>query len=346
MKSIEELVQVFTGIPLASANEFSTEVLIPGRAHLSRGAHGEFSIFLEGSLDSFGQLPPWGGVEHNATVTVVPAGKLIAALRISSSNPNHGNRIVAHIAYELLRRLRETPEPTNRQLLEAIGWVLPLLGDPDKLLSDERQYGLIGEAMLLHRLLGIGAQAGVSPRQVLERWKGSLPAARDFAAKGIAVEVKTTSQLSRRHSFSSIEQLDPQAPGEQVYLFSVGLRRDYSAPKKLPDYLADVESSLVDEHGKLDSIAMHEFRSKLAGYGFDFAHAELYRSQPGFAPPHLPPALYPESGLARIRMTSFKGDVLPEMVVSVGYALDLKGAGLPKQDERAILLKLIEAPAI
>src|SRR5262245_41719579 len=105
MRSIEELVALFGDIPTADGQRWTVEALVPGRLHLSRGEGGEFAVFLEGGADTFGHIPPWIGLAHSDSVIALPGEHTIAALRIASQDPIHGNRVIAHIAYELGRRL-------------------------------------------------------------------------------------------------------------------------------------------------------------------------------------------------------------------------------------------------
>jgi hypothetical protein len=346
VNSLEDLVALFAKIPPADGDRWVVETLVPGRLRLSRGTRGEFAVFLQGTLESFGAIPAWAGLAHSASVRLLPGGEILAALRIVSQDHIHGNRVTTHIAYELARRLDATPGTTNAELLSSVSWILPLLGDQSSVLSVERQYGLLGECVLLNRLLGIAARLGLPGRTALTRWKGAGHSKRDFAALGVAIEVKTTAHATRLHHFGSIQQLDPQSADEQVFLFSLGLRLDPSAPKKLPDFLADIEAGLVTKAGSPDDEAVSEFRACLKRYGYDSTLESFYRSQPGVAPPHLLPTLYRETELDRVRSTSFKGDMLPTMVVNVGYDLEVFGTGLSSEAEEEVLERLLRAAAL
>jgi hypothetical protein len=343
MKPIEELVALFAGIPTADGHRWTVETLVPGRLHLSRGERGEFAVFLEGAEETFGLIPPWIGLTHSDSVIALPGGHAIAALRIASQDPMHGNRVIAHIAYELGRRLEDRLDVENEDLLTSVSWILPLLGDRETTLGVERQYGLVGECVLLLRLLGVASRLGIPGREALKRWKGAGASKRDFAAERIAVEVKNTSHATRLHHFGSIQQLDAQSPDEEVFLFSLAMRLDPSAPKKLPDYLAEVEAGLVTTTGAKDEEAVWQFREQLLRYGYDPAYESLYRSQPGFAPPHLPATLYRERDLERVRISSFKDNRLPSMVINVGYDLEVHGAGLSGDEADAVVKRLLLA---
>ncbi len=76
----------------------------------------------------------------------------------------------------------------------------------------------------------------------------------------------------------------------------------------IPDeFVEDIEASLLGDAGRPDEQAIFIFCEGPKGYGYDRAQTALYRSQPGFAPPHLAPALYPEESLDRLRLSSLAG---------------------------------------
>lgn len=345
MKTIEDLVELFESIPAVGDDRWTVETVIVERMHLSRGVQGQFVIFVEGDQDTFGVMPNWGGLEHSERIVALPGGRILAAMKIRSQDPVHGNRVIAHIAYELCRRLEADSKVNNRSLLNGVSWILPLLGERTEILSAERQYGLVGECLLLMRLINAAVQHEIPGHEVLARWRGAGPSKRDFVAEGIAVEVKNTSHATRLHHFGSIGQLDPQVPGEDVYLFSLAMRRDQSAPKKLPDFFAEVEAGLLSaDRGDSDSVL--EFRSRLGRYGYAAQYESLYRIEPGFAPPHLPAVFFREADLDRVRIDSFKGDRLPSMVVNVRYDLQVHGVGLQSAEADEVVRRLLRAPAI
>jgi hypothetical protein len=181
---------------------------------------------------------------------------------------------------------------------------------------------------------------------VLARWWGHQRARRDFAADGIAIEVKTTSQNSRQHFIGSIEQLDPQSPGESVYVYSLGVKTDMSAGKKLPHFVADVEAQLVTAHGEPDEDARVRFWQQLMSYGYDKGLESFYLGAPGYLKPHLPGALYKESALARLQYESFVGGTLPSMVRSVAYTLEITAESLSDAEAESVLEQLILSAAI
>lgn len=344
MKEIQEIVDTFHALAPASGNRWNIHTVVPNRLHISRGPSGEYAVFVEGDRASFATLPAYTGLEHSSAVVGNPTGRKFAALRLASDDELIGNRVMAHIAYELSVRLETDPQVPNAALLEDVGWVLQLLGARESVLSVEYQKGLAGECTLLWQLLRLAHRKGLPALTVLDRWWGWNRAKRDFAADGLAIEVKTTGRPSRQHTVETLDQLDPQSDGEEVYVFSVGLKADPTAPKKLPHFVADVEAQLVRSDGSPDEAAIARFREQARAYGYDPAHEELYMAGPGYLRPHLVPALFREADLDRLRMTSFVGGSLPSMVVAVSYMLDIRSPEVPEVEAEKIYERLLMQP--
>lgn len=346
MSTIEEIAQAFEALDRAIDDRWNVATLVPERLHIGKDADGRYTAFLEGSLESFGSLPPIGGLEHSTSVTALPTSRSFEALRMSCRDSLHGDRVLSHITYELARRLSESPGVTNSELFRQVEWVLLLLGGADAVLSPERQRGLAGECLLLRKLLILARKQGVGSVNVLERWWGHQPAKRDFAAFDVAIEVKTTSQNARQHYVSSIEQLDPQTPTEEVFVFSVGIKNDMSAPKKLPHFIEEVEAQLIRADGWSDAEALSLFREQLGKYGYESARAPYYLNGPGYLKPHLPGALFREAQLARLRYASFVNSKIPAMVSAVSYVIDITAEPLPEAEADAVFRQLLSASVL
>jgi len=255
-------------------------------------------------------------------------------LRIVAPAKAQGNRAVAYVAYEACRLLEESPTLPNEDLLRRLIWMLVLLEDDTIILSPERQRGLVGELQLLARLVRRAKAQDRSALVALERWQGPFSAKRDFSAPGIAVEVKTTSDDNRIHMISSLNQLDPQDASEEVFVYSIGVRHDYSAPRRLKHFVSDIDVLLVDSE-------MDEFHGRLSGYGYDLSRPELYDAEPGIAPFHLGPCFFAEAGLVRLREESFVGGRPPVPVLTISYRLMMTGEPLPAFAEDALLDRLL-----
>jgi hypothetical protein len=303
-------------------------------------------IFVEGPRESFGLLPRLAGQHHSEAVTDEESGRTFPALRLSSPTTPHANRSMAHVAYELAQKIEARPTITNEELFAEIGWVLVLLGSQHGLMAPERQEGLAGECFLLRTLLRVGRKNGVAPLAILERWWGHDTAKRDFAAQGIAIEVKTTGRDQRIHQVNDMRQLDPQDESEALYVYSLGLKFDPTGPLKLPAIVQNVVAQLVHDDGTPDAEARALFKSQLGQYGYQEDHEEFYNASPGFLAPHLEGRLYEESTLPRLRLTDFVGSVLPNGVRGVGYLLEITSEPLAPDVETSLLVEFLKAAAI
>lgn len=340
MSRIEEIARAFGGLPRALGQQWNLYPLRENRVYLSRDHAGLYSLFLIGPKDSFGVLPRIAGIDYSDSIEAVPDNVTLQAVRLTSSSVTFGNRVMSHVAYELEQRLDRDPSVTNDVLLSDVRWILELLGDRENILSDDHQKGLVGELVFLRKLLLLARELLVPLSVVVERWHGYDRAKRDFSGPGIAVEVKTTSSDSRIHQVGSLAQLEPQG-AEEVFLFSVGLKIDSSAPRKLPDYVSDVMELLVTSDGQPDFDLRAKLSDNLRLCGYEPERESLYRSCPGFLSFHLPPKLFREQELDRVRLTSFKGDRLPSMVVEVAYKLDVQSCELNTKQEKEVLRRML-----
>jgi hypothetical protein len=297
-------------------------------------------MFIVGERSTFGRVPRFSGVSYSDAITVVPSGNTLAALRFTTGSLSSGNRVMAHIAYELIRLLQAKPEATNAQLLDEVRWVLELLGGRDTALTEDGQKGLVGELVLLRKLLQHARKAGIPASAALDAWFGYDRSKRDFAGHGVAVEVKFTSATTRQHHVHGLAQLEVQGD-EEVLVFSLGAKLDQSAPRKLPDFVADVQALLIDGAGSPDEDLRARFRERLEAYGYVQEMEQVYRGGPGFLNFHLPPRMYREKDLDRVRVGSFKNDQLPSMVLDVSYILEIRAPELDDANEAKVLDRLL-----
>ncbi len=343
---IDTLTELLAEIPPAAGAAWHLKPIVVDRLYASNSPEGRPTLFLLGSADSFGRLPRVAGLSHSDSVVALPADKTVAALRIVSGDDVQGGRAIGHIGYELTRELAKNSVVGNEDLLRSVAWMLPLISRDEPLLPMDRQRGLVGECVLLRRLLLECRQLGLSPVAALDRWWGGVGGKRDFAAHSIAIEAKATSQNSRRHLIGSLLQLEPQSSSERVFLFSVGIKSDPSSPRKLGRVLVDIEELFRDSSGDMDPVAQQQFRDQLAAYGLNWSRLGAYEGQPGFLPPHLPPAIFQADDIGRLRPSSFVGGQLPPAVVNVSYEIDVHAEPLSAESEQAVLREfLLRAPS-
>ena len=347
MTSITQIEEVFGSLERAVGNQWSLHTLAQDRLHLSVSQDGQSTIFIEGSADSFGRLPILRGVEHRDDAEDVQSRRVFGALRVTATPDPHGNQAVAFIAFEMARTLDREPDVDNSDLLSRVHWILALLGREPAVLSSERQRGLVAECLMLRRLLQIGRAHSIGAQAVLDRWWGPEGGKRDFAAVGVAIEVKSTALNARNHHISSIDQIEPLSSGEKAYLYSMGIKSELTYERKLPTYLADAASEMIRPDGSPDVDAAYAFNQKLASAGYDPQVEGLYVAEPGLLPnPALSPKLFRVEDLDRVRVSSFKGDRLPGMVTALSYDLQVAAPPMSEAKTEEALLSLISSPAL
>jgi hypothetical protein len=332
--TLEALNALFLKAQPARAGAWYVQSLFGDRAYATRSSDGAFGLFIRGELSEFGPIPRSGSVAHSTEVRIEPQGTVRPMLRIIAPAKAQGNRALTYLAYEACRLLEDNPSLPNEDLLRRLIWMLVLLEDDSVILSPERQRGLVGELQLLTRLVRRAKTTRRSAMFALERWHGASSAKRDFSGPGIAVEVKTTSDDNRIHMISSLNQLDPQDLTEDVFVYSLGVRQDYSAPRRLKHFISDIEVQLIDSERDV-------FHDRLSEYGYDLARPDLYDAEPGIAPFHLTPCFYSEKGLVRLRHNSFVGGSPPPPVLLISYRLMMTGESVPTFGEDVLLDRLL-----
>jgi hypothetical protein len=212
-----------------------------------------------------GVLPKGRGFE----VSVVhdddafPARFVVALSRESEGNPD----IFSVVAVDVIRLVEEcrldTPADVLHRFLSRVRDWQTFMERSHRLLSADRQVGLLGELVLLAALVRseLGAAA-------LRSWKGPLRAAFDFQLRDTGIEVKST---AKRGPFvaqiSSIEQLD----NDCATLFLCGLRfEEHEDGVSLPDVVADLREKLREAG------SARGFDALLMTAGYLDQHAEHY----------------------------------------------------------------------
>lgn len=322
--SIDQIQAKFEALSPAQGEHWKLDSIFPERFHLSLDPNRNFTLFIEGSRESFGRIPILAGVEYRSDAQDLQSGRTFGALRISGPKASFASRAISHIGYEIAEKIAANPESSNSDLLLAIRWIMQVLGREPKVLSEQQQSGLIAECILATRLLSVGRVLGVSSSDVLSKWWGPMGGKRDFAASNIAIEVKSTALNSRTHHISSLNQLWPQSDDESVYLYSVGLRREATSSHSLPDYIDSVKAEIIDAAGNPDHVGLDLLTQSLDASGYDASHNDLYRSGSGYSlNTGMQPALYDVSSLDGLSIDSFKGNELPSMVRTVTYDLEI-----------------------
>lgn len=133
-------------------------------------------------------------------------------------------------------------------------------------ISPEQQVGLIGELLVVRRLLS--AQAEVA---VIDWWIGPQAEQHDFALPDVDLEVKTTTSERRTHVIHGTGQLRPN-PGRGLWLVSIQLTRAGGADGiSLAQLVSDIRERLT--------VRRERFLEHLVGLGWRDVDIDLYRDR-------------------------------------------------------------------
>lgn len=188
-------------------------------------------------------------------------------------------------------------------------------------LSEQIQRGLIGELLVLERLVDLGVAA-------VDAWAGPDMDRHDFRTSHAALEVKTCLGLPRRHTISSLHQLAPSG-GLPLYLASVQLDRAEGSDLTLPMLVERVK-------GHLSSASRVLFEDKLSAMGYSPAH-DLQYGRFSYLLGEIK-AFLVANGFPTITTSSFQHTLSPA-IESVSYVINVES--LPAHD----LSKALQAAA-
>lgn len=133
-------------------------------------------------------------------------------------------------------------------------------------LSREAEIGLIGELLVLNRLID-----SLTPSNALETWRGPDAEEHDFTLEGVDLEVKTTSSEERAHWITSADQLTP-ARNRPLTLVSIQLTPKMGAGSiSLPE-LVGLLKQRCDQHGQ-------HLMDKLESLGYANSDSDLYTTE-------------------------------------------------------------------
>jgi hypothetical protein len=330
--NVESLVKALDQMDRAVDDVRQATAIAAGRLHLAINRDDESELFIQGDLESFGELQlgpvlSWQQFRSSSVEGLVPA------LVIRTPAGALGRRIMGHIAYEGLRIVKERDHVSNVELLALLRPFLRL-ALTRSMLSPEEQTGLMGELQVLNEILN-ECPSALEQEAALAAWVGPLGARRDFFTASTAIEVKASPGLIHRVGY---EQLLAD-PGEELFLASVRVRRDPSAQLKLPDHVQRVSDVfLADELRSL-------FWSRLAecGDGYHPQVADHYRLDYGF---------FLESAQLRridtecpsLRPASFvEGEPTPA-VSGIHYSFDVAGIGSVGGAEKRAIFSRFSIP--
>lgn len=329
MRSIEELVNQAAALQAADGLDRNALELISDRLYLAISPKREPELFIRGTRESFPSIDgdrilTWGEYRLRGSGTNLPA------LVVRTAEGSGGQRLIAHVAYEANRLLEANPIMTNAALIEALHPFLRLVV-ARSLLSPTDQIGLTGELIVLSELLALAVSES-QRRAALGGWTGPQGGRRDFYFDGLAsIEVKS----GPGNSFSvGLDQLLPVAGDGDLFLGTVQVRRDGSAPLKLPDVVTRVENLL----GLPELVEAFRYKLRRVGeLGYNPLLAGEYRLEPGFFVEPVDLRRLHDSN-AILRKGSFREGEPPASVSQIHYSLDVSGMPQLSQLEKKAML--------
>jgi hypothetical protein len=214
-----------------SAEERETLWVVPRQLGVARGRQGSLEVFLVGAR----LIARTGAVRRHmdyGTWATATDDQFDANRLVLPSEP-HFVAIAALIALELLRAGLGTESSDQ----EAFTDVEPLieLALLRGALTEESVLGLVGELLVLEKIMTTIAGESGYAAEAIDMWRGHLRGERDFRIGSTGVEVKTTQHLSSTHAISSIRQVELVKAEDELYLLSLGLAATSSGGQTLPD---------------------------------------------------------------------------------------------------------------
>jgi len=168
--------------------------------------------------------------------------------------------------FDSSENITDKQEIVDNILQRAWRWHHLLRGGSNKKLSFEEQKGLIGELLVLEKILA----AGLDPVTALQCWTGPN-APKDFEIGADCIEVKARRGAAKPFvTINSEDQLD-ESNVNSLYLYVVNLTRSPADPPNTFN-LGDLVNRLVTKMADIDFGSPRLFFSLLASSGYDTSH--------------------------------------------------------------------------
>jgi hypothetical protein len=233
--------------------------------------------------------------------------------------------VFSEVVIELLDRIRQ-----GKNSSEAISGTLSdfkaLLSPPISEIPLEVVIGLLGELALLERLLSVDPLAW-------KAWRGPLSERYDFRAGDLAIEVKSSKQISSSLvSIASIDQLEAPKNGQLFisYIIFEEVANGAISVSKLVNRILELSSNAQDIYEKLNRIGYNNSNiAEWDRYKFYIHQACFYAVDEKFP---------------KITRKEFTQGDVPTGTGSIKYEIDLRLASNSKlelNEEILILRKLI-----
>ena len=264
----------------------------PGRMGIARDAHGAYEIFFSG-----GTLRPRSAIVSRHLEQghwMGSQGQAYEASRVVLSSEPHFLAVSALIGSECVREgIKDSSVPIE-SIFASVEPILELALKRSAL-STETIIGLIGELILLDKLLEITSTVPEQFGTVINAWKGYTPASRDFVLGSVAIEVKATRGISSSHIIHGLDQIEPREIHgnlleDRILILSVGITPIIGGPYSLPGLTESILKRLgtLDGEGWQASPLQEQFLKQLLQYGqgsglgydhFQMRDRDIYKTQ-------------------------------------------------------------------
>lgn len=268
-----------------SWENFRSSTLVKGEQRVHRVAHSPLiEIFGDGIRDRIGlwlQVPDGTPVPDKIRKLAFiqarstargPGTKLVPVLELVIGLPTL-HRHFYHFSIAAAERILVNKMSSVEAVLLELQCFAELL-EEKPLLSIERQLGLLGELIVLDRIV---AKHGTV---VLDAWIGPQREPHDFRIEQVEYEVKTTAGAQRIHTIHGTEQLVPSS-GCSLFLVSILLG---PAGKSNVWSLADVVQRLSAKFAPAPA-RLAQFTAGLEHYGYRAADGDHYTRRFAFRRP-------------------------------------------------------------
>jgi hypothetical protein len=263
-----------------------------------------------------GQLPKLKGVEITDVIRGASVERLLIFKLIEDAHRDIFERLCRDVVACAVRAQSER-EAVALTLARTWRWHHLLRGGRDGRLSLEEQKGLAGEVMLIERHL----LKCLSPREILDSWRGPLDSPKDFEIGRLCVEVKARRGAATPHiAISSSDQLDTagvdelflsvveldQAPADTFQSFTLS-----NLAIRVRDRLLQIDVSVGDLLDRLLAAAGFDWLDDYSDTRLIEGASSMFRVTEGF--PRLSSSAMP-SGITHVRYSIGLQDCLPFIV--------------------------------
>lgn len=294
----------------------------------ARGIDRRCLLLLRHAMDASPgvRLPRLKGIETTLSDGEADGSRMLVLRLLDSAQRDIFHRLCLDIMASAADTATET-EAVAVTLARTWRWHHLLRGGGDGRLSPEEQKGLIGELLVLDRLLPC-----LSMHDAVSAWRGPLGAPKDFEIGRVCIEAKARRGAATPYvAISSEHQLDTTGV-DALFLHVAEL--DQAQSDALGGFtLSDIARRLHSSIRTADHLAADQFESLLfaAGFGWEDDYSDmkwvqgpdrLYRVGDGF--PRMTPASFP-GGVLNVRYSVSLFECEPFHVPGEALATALAG---------------------